>query len=249
MVYLGTFSIAARCAETGMLGAAVATAFPASGAFCPHVKAGVGVVCTQAGLNVNLGIDGLRMLEQGLGAAATLERLLEDDPDPHLRQLGIVDGDGGSIAHSGEGCVPWFGHVTGPELAVQGNMLTGEGTVAAMAESFDRSGGDDLPERLLNALEAGQRAGGDKRGRQSAAIYVAREEEWPYLSLRVDEDPEPVTELRRVFEVAKRQLIPFVDTLPTRSNPRGVHDEAVVRMNLSPPGERSAATSEGSGGS
>lgn len=221
-----------------MLGAAVATAFPASGAFCPHVKAGIGAVCTQAGLNVNLGIDALRLLEQGLGAADALDRVLKEDPNPDQRQLGIVDSSGESAAHSGSSCVPWSGHITGHQVAVQGNMLTGRDTVVAMAEAFEDGRREDLPERLLGALEAGQRAGGDKRGRQSAAIYVAREEEWPYLSLRVDEHSEPVAELRRVFEVARRQVVPFVETLPTRANPRGVDDEEVVRMNLSPPAQR-----------
>lgn len=166
------------------------------------------------------------------------ERLLKEDPDPHLRQIGlrqigIVDSNGESAAHSGDDCIPWFGHITARDIRPRGTLLAGEGTVTAMAEAFDASQQDDLPERLMKALEAGERAGGDKRGRQSAALCVVREEEWPYLNLRVDEHPEPVVELRRIFEVARRQVIPFVETLPTRSNPRGVRNEAVVRMNLS----------------
>ncbi|MGH8544569.1 MAG: DUF1028 domain-containing protein, partial [Gammaproteobacteria bacterium] len=200
MLELNTFSIAARCARTGMVGVAVSTAVPGVGGICPFVRAGVGAVSTQSWVNPYLGIDGIGLLAEGLGAQAALDRLIADDPGRDVRQVGIVDRNGESAAWSGKDCTPWFGHITGPDYAVQGNMLVGEPTIQAMAAAFERAAGLDLPERLLVVLEAGQAAGGDKRGRQSAAIKVMLREEYPYLDLRVDEHRHPVAELRRVFE-------------------------------------------------
>jgi uncharacterized Ntn-hydrolase superfamily protein len=238
MMVLSTFSVAGRCQRTGMLGAAAATAMPAVGALCPWVSAGNGVVCTQAGLNVYLGIDGLALLREGYSAGDALTSLLRADPDAEARQVGLVDRDGASAAHTGSRCVKWASHETGPDFSVQGNMLRGPGVVAAMAAAFQEGERFDLAERLVGVLEAAEQAGGDVRGRQSAALIVMDAEEWPYLSLRVDEHSSPVQELRRILGVARRQLLPFVDTLPTRSNPAGVADEGVQQMNLQPPGER-----------
>ena len=136
---------------------------------------------------------------------------------------------------AGKECTVWHGHRTGNEFSVQGNMLVGEATVAAMAEAFNGSEALSLPERLVIVLEAGQRAGGDKRGRQSAALLVYKTEEFPYLSLRVDEHAYPVAELRRVFEVARHQLLPFVDGMPSRQNPLGELPKEVTDMLMTPP--------------
>jgi len=152
-----------------------------------------------------------------------------------VRQIGIVDGQGGSAAWSGSACTDWFGHITGPHFAVQGNMLVGEATIQAMADAFVRAAALALPERLVTVLEAGQAAGGDKRGRQSAALLVYHREEYPYLSLRVDEHPFPVAELRRIFEVARHQLLPFVDGMPTRDNPLAELPKPVTDMLMTPP--------------
>ncbi|MGH6899081.1 MAG: DUF1028 domain-containing protein [Geminicoccaceae bacterium] len=235
MLELNTFSIAARCARTGMVGVAVSTAVPGVGGICPFVRAGVGAVSTQSWVNPYLGIDGIGLLAEGLGAQAALDRLIADDPGRDVRQVGIVDRNGESAAWSGKDCTPWFGHITGPDYAVQGNMLVGEPTIQAMAAAFERAAGLDLPERLLVVLEAGQAAGGDKRGRQSAAIKVMLREEYPYLDLRVDEHRHPVAELRRVFEVARHQYLPFVVGMPTRANPEGALPEEVGAMLLTPP--------------
>jgi uncharacterized Ntn-hydrolase superfamily protein len=231
-----TFSIAARCDRTGMLGAAVSTAFPAVGALAPWAAPRAGVVCTQAGLNVYLGIDGVALLRDGLSAETALAQVLGADPEPEQRQLGIVDGRGRSAAHTGAACVPAATHACGQSFTAQGNMLATVNVVSAMAASFTASDGD-LAERLVLAIEAAQSAGGDKRGTQSAALLIYDREEWPYLSLRVDDHPKPILELRRVLEVARRQL-PFVRTLPTRANPRGITDEDVKRMNLAAPDDR-----------
>lgn len=221
-----------------MLGVAVSTAVPGVGGLCPFAKANVGAIATQSWVNPYLGLDGLRLLEQGLDAQATLDRLLAEDPGRDDRQLGIVDRDGSSAAFSGDDCTGWFGHRTGRDYAVQGNMLVGEETIAEMERAFVESADDDLSERLMKALEAGQAAGGDKRGRQSAALYVVKSEEFAYVNLRVDEHAEPVGELRRVFEVSKQQLMPFMDMLPSRDNPLGRENPDVTEMILRPPAER-----------
>jgi uncharacterized Ntn-hydrolase superfamily protein len=218
-----------------MFGVAVSTAVPGVGSLCPFVKAGVGAVATQSWVNPYLGIDGLVLLSQGLSAQEALDKLIAADPGRAVRQVGIVDRNGSSAAWSGGDCVPWFGHVTGPDFSAQGNMLVGAPTVDALAEAFVKAEALDLPERLLVALEAGQAAGGDKRGKQSAALKVMHTEEYPYCELRVDEHRYPVAELRRVFEVARHQLLPFVRGLPSRSNPLGGIGDDVSAMLATPP--------------
>ncbi|MGI9334230.1 MAG: DUF1028 domain-containing protein [Gammaproteobacteria bacterium] len=235
MLELHTFSIAARCQRTGMLGVAVSTAVPGVGGICPFVAPGAGAVSTQSWVNPYLGIDGVALMQAGTGAKAALKKLLAADPGRDVRQVGMVDSSGQSASWTGKSCVPWAGHKTGKNFAVQGNMLVGEPTVAAMADAFKGTTDLDLPERLLVVLEAGQAAGGDKRGRQSAALKVYHEEAFPYLDLRVDEHRHPVSELRRVFEVARHQLLPFVTGMPSRENPLGDLPEAVTRTLLEPP--------------
>lgn len=235
MLEVNTFSIAARCARSRMLGVAVSTAVPGVGGICPFLRPGVGAISTQSWVNPYLGIDGLELLGQGMRAQAALDKLMADDPGRAVRQVGIVDRDGGSASWSGDDCTPWFGHITGTDYAVQGNMLVGEPTIQAMAAAFESTESLSLPERLLVVLEAGQGAGGDKRGRQSAALQVFHKEAYPYLDLRVDEHAHPVAELRRVFEVARHQLLPFVDGMPTRDDPLGNLPDAITKTLLTPP--------------
>ena len=235
MLEVNTFSISGRCARTGLLGVAVSTAVPGVGGICPFVRPGIGAISTQSWVNPYLGIDGLKLLADGKSAQQTLDRLMADDPGRDVRQLGIVDAEGNSAAWSGSQCTQWFGHITGPNFSVQGNMLVGERTIQAMAEAFTRTEGLSLPERLVVALEAGQAAGGDKRGRQSAAVLVHAKEDYPYLSLRVDDHAYPVAELRRVFEVARHQLLPFVDGMPSRADPMGALPKEIVDMLMTPP--------------
>ncbi len=221
LLNLNTFSIVAYDDTSGMLGVAVSTRVPAVGAVCPFARAGVGAISTQAWTNPLLGVDGLDLLEQGYSAEEALHKLLDADPDPESRQIIAVDEKGRSAAHTGSETDPWKGHRTGDGYAVAGNMLVGEETVTAMVEAFGASVEEPLYERLLRALESGQAAGGDKRGRQSAALYVVKSEPYPCLDLRVDEHSDPVAELRRVYEVAKRELLPFIEAMPTRDNPKG----------------------------
>lgn len=231
-----TFSIAARCPRTGMVGVAVATAVPGVGGICPFVREGVGAIASQARVNPYLGIDGLGLLAEGLPAGNVVRRLTEGDPGRDLRQLGVVDREGRSASWTGKDCTPWCGHVTGDGFAAQGNLLSGEPVVAAMADAFTRTEGLDLPERLLVCLEAGQAQGGDKRGRQSASLKVLWQEPYPWVDLRVDEHRHPVAELRRVFEVARHQLFPFTAAMPRRDDPLvGLPEELTRILRLPPP--------------
>lgn len=201
-------------------------------------RAGVGAVATQSWPSLYLAIDALRYMEEGLNAPAAMGRVLADDPGKAVRQLGAVDAQGHSATFSGDECTTWYGGIDGPNFAAQGNMLIREETVTAMANSFAETESLDLAERLVRAIEAGQAAGGDKRGRQCAALLVVDTEEFPLWDLRVDENANPVPELRRIYEIAKTDLLPFVQGLPTRENPLGSLSDEFVEMNMLPPPER-----------
>ena len=201
-----TFSIVACDLEEQAWGIAVASKFPAVGAVVPWVQAEAGAVATQSFANTSFGPRGLVLMGTGLTAQETLQRLLEDDPDKELRQVGLVDAQGGSATFSGSGCFAWAGGVSGRGYAIQGNILAGEEVVPAMEKAFlDATG--NLPTRLLAALLAGDRAGGDRRGRQSAAIYVAKPkagyggftDRW--LDYRVDDHEDPVPRLGELLEL------------------------------------------------
>ncbi len=204
---IATFSIVARDPHNGDLGIAVASKFLAVGAVVPWARAGAGAVATQALANVAYGPDGLALLERGHTAEQTLEALLAGDEQREHRQVGIVDAQGGAAAHTGKECMDWAGHALGPGFAVQGNILAGAGVVQAIVEGFARAEGE-LAERLLLALMAGDAAGGDRRGRQSAALYVARAGGAygglldRYIDLRVDDQPAPIGELARLLKAA-----------------------------------------------
>jgi len=203
---MGTFSIVARCQAAGDLGIAVHSKFLAVGAVVPWARAGVGAIATQSYANTSYGPEGLRLLAQGLSAQDALARLLDGDQEAELRQVGIVDQHGGSSSHSGDGCFPWAGGVHGFNYACQGNILVGEETVEAMAITFEAAQGP-LAERLLSALAAGQEAGGDRRGQQSAALLVVREGGGyggfndRFLDLRVDDHLQPIAELQRLLDL------------------------------------------------
>jgi len=191
----------ARCPKTLALGVCVSTAVPAVGSRVPRVEAGVGAIATQAETNISYGINGLKLLKKGLSPQAALETMLKEDPDRETRQVIIIDGEGRTAAFTGRETIDWKGHLIGEDYVVAGNMLVGSQVIEVMALTFENSEGE-LAERLLKALEAGQEAGGDKRGRVSAALLVAgeeRRENHPILDLRVDEHHDPIKELRRIF--------------------------------------------------
>lgn len=210
-----TFSITARCDRTGELGIAVSTKFIAVGMLCSFVESNVGAIVSQAYINPYLGILGLEYLTQGHTADETLEYLKNRDEGIEFRQLGIVDTHGGSAAFTGKNCDTWHGELTGPNYAIAGNMLVGDETLEAMKESFESNDTQPLGKRLVMALSAGESAGGDKRGHQSAAVKVYGAQEFPVLDLRVDEHPDPMAELRRIYGVAEEILIPLIEKLPT----------------------------------
>ena len=197
-----TFSIVAWDEKTGMTGVAVATKHLAVGALVPHAQARVGAIATQAQTNPLLGIQGLHLLEHSRHASPDiiLQRLLIDDSDCEQRQLHMVNRYGQTAAWTGKNCVDWAGHFTYPGFSVAGNMLVGAETLLAMAEAYQQSADEPLSNRLLLALEAGDAAGGDKRGRQSAALYVMDQDTYPHLDLRVDHHDQPIATLRMVFE-------------------------------------------------
>src|SRR5215213_5374682 len=201
-----TFSIVACDPEEQAWGVAVASKFPAVGAVVPWAQAGAGAVATQSFANTSFGPRGLALMGRGLSARETLERLLQDDPEKELRQVGLVDAQGGCATFSGSGCFAWAGGVAGNGYAIQGNILANESVVPAMENAFLNTSGS-LPTRLHTALLAGDRAGGDRRGRQSAAIYVAKAnagyggylDRW--LDYRVDDHEDPVPRLGELLEM------------------------------------------------
>ena len=222
-----TFSIVARCPRTGALGVATSSKALSAGGAVPHCRAGVGAIASQAFSNPYLGIDGLAMLEQGLPAERAIERAIESDAGRELRQLAIVDSEGRVAAYTGERCIDWAGHHPGGGYVCLGNILTSEDVVKEMATAFERSIEENLPERLMRALEAGQDAGGDRRGRQSAGIHVVQTEEYPYCDLRVDDHPDPVPELRRVLAIWQQDE-PLLQAEPRRDD-FTPHWDAVLR--------------------
>jgi uncharacterized Ntn-hydrolase superfamily protein len=201
-----TFSIVARCPKTLALGVAVSTAVPAVGSVVPHVKVNVGAIATQAQTNIVYGTDGLKLLEESVVPQRALKTLLATDKDREKRQVIIIDAKGRTAAYTGKETEGWKGHIIGENCVVAGNMLTGSNVIRVMLDSFEEERGA-LALRLLKALEARQDAGGDKRGRLSAALLVA-DSRWigssrPLLDLRVDAHSNPVAELRRVYAVSR----------------------------------------------
>ncbi|MFB0514829.1 MAG: DUF1028 domain-containing protein [Candidatus Bathyarchaeia archaeon] len=197
-----TFSIVARCPKTLALGVCVSTAVPAVGSVVPHVEAEVGAVATQGQTSVLYGINGLKLLKMGFSPQTALDAMLKEDLKREKRQVAIIAKDGRTAAFTGKETLEWRGHLVGEGYVVAGNALVGAQVIEAMAQTFENSK-DDLAERLLKALEAGQEAGGDRRGKASAALFVVDKKPLPtrpFVDLRVDEHPNPVAELRRVWE-------------------------------------------------
>lgn len=213
-----TFSIVACDLTAGDWGVAVASRFPAVGAVVPWARAGVGAVATQSWANTSFGPRGLELMGEGRSSAEALRLMLDGDEGRAQRQAGAVDARGRAATFTGEECMAWAGGVTGEGFACQGNILVGAEVVAAMARGFEEAEGD-LVDGLLAALRAGDRVGGDRRGRQSAALLVVREAGGyggytdRYVDLRVDDHPDAVAELARVFDVYDREMLVRDDPL------------------------------------
>ncbi len=208
---VATFSIAACDPETGEVGVAVQSKFIAVGSVVPWARAGVGAVATQSFANVTYGPRGLELLQEGKSPTEAIKLLTADDPNREKRQVGIISADGRSAHYTGKGCFPWAGGKSGKNFTAQGNILAGEKVITAMADSFTGSAGKaPLAQRLIDALAAGQEAGGDRRGKQSAALLVARKN-WGYggdndrfRDLRVDDHEHPIRELERIYAIHRK---------------------------------------------
>jgi uncharacterized Ntn-hydrolase superfamily protein len=220
-----TWSIVARDPSSGAFGIAITTKAFAVGARCAFATSGVGAIATQSFTNPMFGTRGLRLLREGVAAPDVLAILIAADEGRAIRQLHVIDAAGRNAAFTGESCVAWCGHRVGDGFSVAGNMLAGQAVVADTFEDY--AGADrDRPfaERLLSALDAGQRAGGDKRGKQSAALVVVSKEDVADIDLRVDDHAEPLVELRRLYDLFKRDVEPYRPITPSRVQPSGMHD-------------------------
>lgn len=219
-----TWSIVAHDPATGAFAVAVATKAFAVGASCPFVRSGVGAVSTQSFTNRYLGPAILDAMARGLAPDAAIESALAGDEGRGIRQVHAVDRHGRTAAWTGQNCVEWCGSVTGPGISVAGNMLAGEPTVAATLAAWQANGGLHVPERLMAAMEAGEAAGGDRRGRQSAAMVLTTTEDFPDLNLRVDDHVAPLEELRRLVGIWRVERAPGLSAQPSRANPSGFTD-------------------------
>jgi len=223
-----TWSIIARDTSTGQIGIAVATRFFAVGALVPHIAAGIGAIATQALVNPYYGIDGLKLLRDGQAASDIVKTLLAADSGRESRQLHVMDARGAVAAHTGSDCVDWCGHLEGHGFSVAGNMLAGPAVLDETAKAYVAEPSLPFAQRLLAAMHAGEFAGGDKRGRQSAALLIHEHEDWPALDLRVDDHADPLAELVRLERVSRERWVHFRRFLPTRANPAGVTDRATI---------------------
>ena len=217
-----TWSIVARDKVTGAFGIAVASRAFAVGAICPHLSAGAGAVCTQSLTNPYLGIRGVALLDTGLPAPDAVAAIIAGDEGRAVRQLHAIDRQGRNSAYTGADCIDWAGHRIADDVSVAGNMLSGptvvEATLSTYLEYLDRP----LAERLLRAMNAGEQAGGDKRGRQSAALKVVSSEDFADLDIRADDHPDPLGELWRLYQVAHERFLPRLPFMSTRANPAGL---------------------------
>jgi len=223
-----TWSIIAKDNATGQFAIAVATRFFAVGARVPHIAARIGAIATQALINPYYGIDGLKLLREGRAPGEIVELLIASDAGRESRQLHIMDASGRVAAYTGKECVDWCGHVEGDGFSIAGNMLAGAGVLDDTAKAYVANESMPFARRLIAAMRAGEAAGGDKRGRQSAALLIYGEEEWSNLDLRVDDHADPLAELERLEAVSRERWVHFRKYLPSRKNPAGVTDRTVI---------------------
>ena len=226
-----TWSIIARDAASGAFGVAIATRFFAAGALCPHAQSGVGALSTQALVNPHYGSQGLELLRAGVPAPEVVKRLTAPDEGREQRQLHVIDAKGRIGQHTGAQCIDWCGAVAGDGYSVAGNMLANERVIRETARAYEASR-RPFAERLIIALEAGEAAGGDKRGKQSAALLIYSSEQYPELDLRVDDHAEPLTELKRLYDKAHERFIPFMRCGPSKARPWGVLDRDAIEEEI-----------------
>jgi uncharacterized Ntn-hydrolase superfamily protein len=223
-----TWSIIARDNATGQFGIAVATRFFAVGARVPYIAAGIGAIATQALVNPYYGIDGLKLLRKGHKPGDIIKTLIAADSGQASRQLHVMDAAGRIASHTGSDCVCWCGHVEGEGFSIAGNMLAGAAVLDDTAAAYLANEKLPFARRLIAAMRAGETAGGDKRGKQSAALLIHDKEEWSALDLRVDDHTDPLTELERLEAVSRERWVHFRKFLPSRDNPAGVTDRETI---------------------
>jgi uncharacterized Ntn-hydrolase superfamily protein len=227
-----TWSIIARDKATGCLGIAIATKFFAAGARVPFIAAGIGAVATQALVNPFYGINGIRLLRDGKTADAVVKTLIASDDGRDHRQVHVMDASGRVAAYTGAACIDWNGHIHGNGFSVAGNMLAGPRVLDDTAAAYLVSCVLPFPRRLIAAMQAGEAAGGDKRGKQSAGLLIYREEDWSDLDLRVDDHPDPLAELDRLERKSRERWTVFRQFLPSRRNPVGITDRTIIEQEI-----------------
>jgi len=224
-----TWSIIARTAD-GTFGVAIASRFFAVGALCVHTRRGVGALSTQALMNPLYGPAGIELLADGVAPEEIVARLTDADEGRAQRQLHVIGAHGRAAAYTGKHCIDWCGHRVHEDFSVAGNMLVGTDVIDATVAAYAAGAGLPLAERLIAAMDAGERAGGDRRGRQAAALRIHGDEDYPSLDLRVDDHAEPLAELRRLYEKSLERFQAFVACLPGRHDPVGLlHRDEIER--------------------
>jgi uncharacterized Ntn-hydrolase superfamily protein len=226
-----TWSIVARD-RSGAFGVAIASRFFAVGVLCPHARSGVGAVSTQALVNPLYGARALELMAQGKAPAEVVSLLADADEGRDHRQLHMIDAQGRIAAHTGSACIGWCGQLAGEGYSVAGNMLAGAAVIRDTAIAYEAGAELAFGERLIAALSAGEAAGGDKRGKQAAALLIHGAEDYPLLSLRVDDHTDPLAELRRLYDKSLERYQPFVACLPRRGQPAGITDRALIEAEI-----------------
>lgn len=227
-----TWSIVARDEATGHVGIAVATCAFAVGARVPFIATGVGAVATQSFVNPFYGYRGLELMRAGATAEDVVRIVTSADEGRSQRQVHVMDRNGRFAAYTGDGCVDWCGHTIRDTFSVAGNMLAGPEVVERTAEVFGASAQLPFARRFLAALKAGEEAGGDKRGKQSAAMLIHDDEEYPLLDIRVDDHVDPLAELARLEQVARGRYLHYRKFMPSRANPAGITDRAEIERRI-----------------
>jgi uncharacterized Ntn-hydrolase superfamily protein len=223
-----TWSIVARDPATGHFGIAVASRFFAVGGIVPHIRGGVGAVATQAFVNPLYGVDGLAALAAGKAPQEIIAELTTRDEGRDQRQMHLIDARGRNAAFTGAKCIDWAGHLVEADISVAGNMLAGPQVIAETLATYRKASSKPFAERLLEAMQAGEDAGGDKRGRQSAALVIYRDQDYAWLRLHADDHADPLAELRRLYAVAQERYLHVAETMATRRNPSGLIDRREI---------------------
>lgn len=227
-----TWSIIFRERDSGRIAIAVATKFFAVGARVPNIEPQRGAVCTQALTNPLYGPHGRRLIREGVGAAEIVRILTTPDAGRNHRQVHVLGADGRFAAHTGSECVPWCGHWIGEDMSVAGNMLAGPQVISETARVLRERHDLPLPRRMIAAMMAGEAAGGDKRGKQSAALLIHGDQDYSELDLRVDDHAEPLGELERLEQVSRERWTHFRAFVPTRENPAGIFDREEMERGI-----------------